>query len=405
MGLRFNREDARLGAIPVGSYVTSTSTTPAPTGLPNHAIDWEVLPSGTVGQVLTVNADGSIAWSSTGSGSVTSVTFTGDGTVLSSTPSTAVTASGTVTAALATQAKNTILAGPSTGANAAPTFRALAQADITPLSPLSSPGSGTNSEQFGATASASNTLALAIGHGATAAGVNTLAIGNATVSADHSMAIGYSAGTSTFQNAMAVGYNAQAGATGAFAFGYNSSASGAYATGLGYGTVVAYAASIGLGANATPTVANQLMLGGAGQYISNITTYAGTGGTTVNLGGYSSGTPTQRTPGIIQSSFNTSADATWSGNLLLYAGDYTSTNAGKRLGVQIQSNGSAALVGFFGATPVVQPIGGGGNVTNFTAVGGTTATSTSTWTGSSGASTYTVGDIVTALKALGILTP
>ena len=141
---------------------------------------------------------------------------------------------------------------------------------------------------------------------------------------------------------MAVGYNAQAGATGAFAFGYNSSASGAYATGLGYGTVVAYAASIGLGANATPTVANQLMLGGAGQYISNITTYAGTGGTTVNLGGYSLRHPHPATPGIIQSSFNTSADATWSGNLLLYAGDYTSTNAGKRLGVQIQSNGSSS---------------------------------------------------------------
>lgn len=44
-----------------------------------------------------------------GSGTVTSVTFTGDGTVLSSTPSSAVTTSGTLTATLATQTANTVL--------------------------------------------------------------------------------------------------------------------------------------------------------------------------------------------------------------------------------------------------------------------------------------------------------
>jgi hypothetical protein len=44
-----------------------------------------------------------------GSGTVTSVTFTGDGTILSSTPSSAVTTSGTLTAALATQTANTVL--------------------------------------------------------------------------------------------------------------------------------------------------------------------------------------------------------------------------------------------------------------------------------------------------------
>jgi hypothetical protein len=65
-----------------------------------------------------------------GSGSVTSVTFTGDGTVLSSTPSSAVTTSGTVTAALATQSANVVLAGPTTGSAADPTFRALVVADL-----------------------------------------------------------------------------------------------------------------------------------------------------------------------------------------------------------------------------------------------------------------------------------
>lgn len=64
-----------------------------------------------------------------GAGTVTSVTFTGDGTVLSATPSSAVTASGTVTASLATQTAATILAGPTNGSAAAPTFRAMASTD------------------------------------------------------------------------------------------------------------------------------------------------------------------------------------------------------------------------------------------------------------------------------------
>lgn len=66
-----------------------------------------------------------------GAGTVTSVTFTGDGTVLSSTPSSAVTASGTVTAALKNQNATLALVGPAYGASAAaPTFRAIVGNDI-----------------------------------------------------------------------------------------------------------------------------------------------------------------------------------------------------------------------------------------------------------------------------------
>lgn len=65
-----------------------------------------------------------------GNGSVTSVTFTGDGTILSSTPSSAVTTTGTLTAALKTQNANVVLAGPATGSAANPTFRALVSADL-----------------------------------------------------------------------------------------------------------------------------------------------------------------------------------------------------------------------------------------------------------------------------------
>src|ERR1019366_3666241 len=66
-----------------------------------------------------------IAVSAPGTGTVTSVTFTGDGTVLSSTPSSAVTSSGTVTGTLKTVANNLFLAGPLTGGPLAPTYRAI----------------------------------------------------------------------------------------------------------------------------------------------------------------------------------------------------------------------------------------------------------------------------------------
>lgn len=65
-----------------------------------------------------------------GTGTVTSVTFTGDGTILSSTPSGAVTTAGTVTASLIAQSKNTFLGGPASGSSASPTFRTLGLLDI-----------------------------------------------------------------------------------------------------------------------------------------------------------------------------------------------------------------------------------------------------------------------------------
>ncbi len=95
------------------------------------ASTWSALAPGSSGNVLT--SGGSAAnpsWSSAGSGTVTSVTFTGDGTVLSSTPSSAVTTTGTVTTSLANQSANEVLAGPASGSAAAPTFRALGNADL-----------------------------------------------------------------------------------------------------------------------------------------------------------------------------------------------------------------------------------------------------------------------------------
>lgn len=82
--------------------------------------------TGNSGKFLTTDGAGTITWGSVSGasgGTVTSVTFTGDGVVLSSTPSTAVTASGTLTAALKTATGGTIL-GNNTGSTASPAYTA-----------------------------------------------------------------------------------------------------------------------------------------------------------------------------------------------------------------------------------------------------------------------------------------
>jgi hypothetical protein len=61
---------------------------------------------------------------------VTSITFTGDGTIFSPTPGAPVTTTGTLTPTLLVQSPKTALMGPISGANAAPTFRTFALTDF-----------------------------------------------------------------------------------------------------------------------------------------------------------------------------------------------------------------------------------------------------------------------------------
>lgn len=99
------------------------------TNLPIH-----LLPGANVTFTTNLSATGSnvtiAATGGSGSGTVTSVTFTGDGLFDSATPSSAVTSSGTVTATANTQSANTFPGGPTSGSASTPTFRTLNYADL-----------------------------------------------------------------------------------------------------------------------------------------------------------------------------------------------------------------------------------------------------------------------------------
>ena len=77
------------------------------------------------------NADWTALPTGSGSGTVTSVSWTGDGTIFTASADTPVTTSGTLTpASLIAQTAHYVLAGPTSAGPTVPTFRALAAADI-----------------------------------------------------------------------------------------------------------------------------------------------------------------------------------------------------------------------------------------------------------------------------------
>lgn len=65
-------------------------------------------------------------------------------------------------------------------------------------------------------------------------------------------------------------------------------------------------------------------------------------------------------------------------------------------------NSTSEPVGFYGTAGVNQ-YATTGTTTGFTAGSGTTAKSDSTFTGNTGSTAYTVGDLVKALKLLGLI--
>jgi len=347
MAAKLNREDVSLGALITGQIPTDTTTTPAPTGLPNRAVDWQVLKSGTSAQVLTTNADGSIGWAAATGGFSNPMTTAGD----------------------------TIVGGTSGAATRL--------------------GIGSTGQS------------LMVSSGSPAWG-NPLTVGNAVAGgAAHAMLVedassNLAAGPSWTSPNITVGTNGGIFASaGSVYIGSSNVSVDTNSTYNGFGIICA----------ASNRASAFVWSKNNGTFFVGTNTAANT---PVTIAGWSSqtapllalqqfsSTSTERSCGYVDASFNTSTDASWTGNLSLYAGDYTSSNAGKRLGVQVQSNGSAALVGLFGATPVVQPTAAG-TTTGYTAGTSTAVTIDGTSTGGAGGTAYTLGDIVLALKSLGII--
>lgn len=129
---------------------------------------------------------------------------------------------------------------------------------------ISSPGSGSQSEQFGVAAVSSGLGSLAIGPGALASGDFSTAVGDAALATN---VASFSAG----QNAhaygaasTAIGVNAAATNSLASAYGEASAASGSGSSAFGALAKATFDNSTAIGKGAQTTATNQVMLGGPG---------------------------------------------------------------------------------------------------------------------------------------------
>ena len=240
-----------------------------------------------------------------GSGTVTSVTFTGDGTVLSSTPSSAVTTSGTVTASLASATAKSLL-GNATASPATPTYT------TAPVVSGTMTASSFNSTTPGAGYELSGTKILYYPNGDT----YSIALGTALTSqsstTQYNVAIGYNTSnsltSSTFNTAVGAqslyyptgGYNT---AFGGYALSGASSAAAANNTGIGYeaggyitsGTnniFLGYGAGYNGGTNAISSGSSNILIG------YNITAPTATTSNYMNIGGAITATSLYGTPAV-----------------------------------------------------------------------------------------------------------
>ena len=126
------------GKLVIANGGTNSTATPTAYGVAyGTGSAYAFTAAGTTGQVLTATTGGAPTWAAPAtSGTVTSVglSLPSQFTVTNS----PVTSSGTLTGAWNNQTANFVLAGPTTGAAAAPTFRALVSGDIPSLSYVTS---------------------------------------------------------------------------------------------------------------------------------------------------------------------------------------------------------------------------------------------------------------------------
>ena len=126
------------GVLPIANGGTNSTATPTAYGVSyGTGSAYAFTAAGTTGQILTATTGGAPTWAAPAtSGTVTSVglSLPSQFTVTNS----PVTSSGTLTGSWNNQTANYVLAGPTSGAAAAPTFRALVSGDIPSLSYVTS---------------------------------------------------------------------------------------------------------------------------------------------------------------------------------------------------------------------------------------------------------------------------
>jgi hypothetical protein len=126
------------GVLPIANGGTNGTATPTAYGVSyGTGTTYAFTAAGTTGQVLTATTGGAPTWAAPAtSGTVTSVglSLPSQFTVTNS----PVTSSGTLTGSWNNQTSNYVLAGPTSGAAAAPTFRALVSGDIPSLNYVTS---------------------------------------------------------------------------------------------------------------------------------------------------------------------------------------------------------------------------------------------------------------------------
>lgn len=193
--------------------------------------------------------------------------------------------------------------------------------------------------------------------GISAAGTSAMALGdgNPNASGNYSMALGYGPASAGVQS-LAFGLFASSGGLNAVAIGpiANASASGAIAIGVNSIANIANAISIGNAAQAT-TASSAAM--GAGLTLADNEFAWGTANglnsvSAIRLTGYSD---TQaRSLATINTYWADTADATRKGGIKLFAQDAGSAITGREI-LRGESSGSAAKIGFLGASAVVRP--------------------------------------------------